>query len=254
MFLNRIIPTLLLDENRLIKTRKFRDPIYIGDPINVVQIFNKKEVNELILLNISLNRFVKNLNFDLLKDITSECFVPISYGGGIRSLEQIEKLLYIGFEKIIINTFAVLNPKLIIDAIREFGSSTIIGSIDYRIQNGKRKVFIQNGRKDSNLLIEEIFSMYINMGVGEIMITSIDNDGCFCGYDLDVIKILSEKSEIPLIINGGASSLNDMKLAVNLGAQAVAAGSLFTLRLPYRAVLISYPSESLINKVFKNGI
>lgn len=254
MFLNRVIPTLLLDGNRLIKTRQFRNPVYIGDPINVVQIYNKKEVNELIILNISKNRFENKIDFNQLKDIVSECFVPVSFGGGIQNLNQIEKLLYIGFEKIIINTSAFTNPQLVKDAVSEFGSSTIIGSIDYKIIKNQRKVFTQSGTKESTLKLSDAFIRLVDLDVGEIMVTSINHEGEYKGYDLEVLDEIKNKSQIPIIINGGASSLDNMKGAVDRGAQAVAAGSFFCLRPPHRAVLISYPSFSLIKKTFEYGI
>jgi cyclase len=254
MFLNRVIPTILLDGNRLVKTKQFADPVYIGDPINVVQIFNKKEVNELIILNINAKRFSSEIDFNLLKEISSECFMPVSYGGGIQNINQIEKLLYIGFEKIIINSQALIDPEFVKEAVKQFGSSTIIGSLDYKILKNQRIVFTNSGLKETQITLEDAFTSMVDLGVGEIMVTSIINEGEYKGYDLEILNELKHKSQIPIIINGGASMLEDMKEAVDKGAQAVAAGSLFSLRPPHRAVLISYPSFNKIEKIFHDEL
>lgn len=250
MFLRRVIPVLQLDGNRLYKTRKFEDKVYIGDPINVVQILNKKSVNELILLNIAPDRFSKSVDFGLLKDISNECFMPVTYGGGVTNLDQIEKLLSIGFEKIVINTYGIENNQFLRDAVKNYGSSTIVCSIDYRIDSGERIVYTNSGKSKIQKKFIDLISDIAKCDIGEIVLTNIDKDGTFSGYDLDVLDSVKSSLDIPLIINGGASNLTNMTDAVKMGAQAVAAGSLFSLRMPHRAVLISYPNEELINKMF----
>lgn len=250
MFLRRVIPVLQLEGNRLYKTRRFEDKVYIGDPINVVQILNKKSVNELMLLNIASDRFVKTVDFTLLKDISNECFMPVTYGGGVTNLDQIEKLLSIGFEKIVINTRGVEDNKFLRDAVKNYGSSTIVCSVDYRINSGERIVYTNSGSIKIERKFIDIISDIAKCDIGEIVLTNIDKDGTFSGYDLDVIDCVNSSLNIPLIINGGASNLTNMTDAVKRGVQAVAAGSLFSLRMPHRAVLISYPNEELINKMF----
>ena len=212
MFLRRIIPVLQLTGNGLYKTKCFKNKVYIGDPINVVQILNKKSVNELILLNISPERFSNNVDYSFLKE----------------------------------------NINFLIDAVKNFGSSTIVSSIDYKFIDGKRVVYTNSGQKRINLQFEEVVKMISNSDVGEIILTNIDLDGTFFGYDLAVIDSVKFFLKTPLIINGGAKNLNNMADALKRGAQAVAAGSLFSLRMPYRAVLLSYPDDVLIKKVFED--
>jgi imidazole glycerol-phosphate synthase subunit HisF len=242
---SRIIPILLLQGNGLYKTRKFSKPVYIGDPVNAIKIFNEKEVDELCFLDINASKLGKQPDFKILKDIASECFMPLSYGGGVSSFETVRKLTAIGFEKVIINSAAYKNKKLIPELSKYFGVSTIVGSMDVRKNwYGKEEVRIQSGTKKIPFSPEEWAMQLESQGAGEIIINSIDNDGEMCGYDIDLIKRISSKVSVPVIAAGGARNLADIEDAMRIGgASAAAAGAMFVFHGKHRAVLIKYPSE-----------
>jgi cyclase len=252
MRIKRIIPCLLLRNNGLVKTIKFKDSIYIGDPINAVKIFNEKEVDELIFLDIDATRNKREPSFDLIQNIASECFMPFAYGGGIQTLNQIEKIIKSGAEKIVINTQAFLQRSLIKEAVERFGSSTIVVSMD--VKKGffeGNAVYINGGTKNTGKKPVEYAREMENMGVGEIMINSIDRDGMMEGYDIELIKEISNAVKIPVIACGGAGKLSDFREAIeNGGASAVAAGSFFVFHGKRRAVLITYPNYTEISNLF----
>lgn len=242
MLLNRFIPCLLLRDGGLVKTEKFKTDKYIGDPINAVKIFNDKEVDELIFLDIDATKLGKEPNYEILLDLSSECFMPLAYGGGISNLFQIEKILKIGIEKIIINKSALVSNKFIEDSVKYFGSTTIVASIDVKSNMwGKKLVFDHSINKSLSILPVDLALRYSDLGVGEIFLNSVDLDGTFGGYDLELISSVSSKISIPLIASGGASSFANMREAIDAGASAAAAGSLFVFQGPHKAVLISYP-------------
>lgn len=252
MKIKRIIPCLLLRNNGLVKTVKFKDSTYIGDPINTVKIFNEKEVDELFFLDIDATKSRKEPPYDLIQNIASECFMPFAYGGGIHSLQQIERIIKSGAEKVIINTNAFLQKDFLAEAVRQFGSSTIAVSIDVKKEFLKGNVVYIKGGTQSTGLTPVVYATRIeDAGAGEILINSIDRDGVMEGYDIELIKSISNSIRIPLIACGGAGSLNDFKLAVKEGgASAVAAGSFFVFHGKRRAVLITYPSYSEISDLF----
>jgi len=245
---------LLLRNNGLVKTIKFKDATYIGDPINAVKIFNEKEVDELIFLDIDASKKGKALSYDLLKDIASECFMPLCYGGGIKRLDQIEKITKAGVEKVAINTSAFLSPLLITQTAKEYGSSTIVVSMDVKKNLfGESHVYVNSGSQNTWMKPVEYARKAEELGAGEIMLTSIDRDGTLSGYDLELIHTVSKSVSIPIIACGGASGLNDFRRAVKEGgASAVAAGSFFVFHGKRRAVLISYPSYDEIENIFSN--
>lgn len=240
----RVIPCLLLKNAGLVKTVRFKDPTYVGDPINAVKIFNDKEVDELIFLDIAATVERKKPQLTLLARIAGESFMPFSYGGGIRSVDEIRDILRLGVEKVCINSQAVENPPFIQDAARVFGSSTIVVSLDVKKSFlGKYEVVIHGGRKRTRLDPVQHARFMEKMGAGELMVNSVDRDGTMAGYDLDLIKRVSEAVSIPVIACGGAGRISDFGEAVKKGgASAVAAGSLFVFHGKHRAVLISYPS------------
>ena len=244
---NRIIPTLLLMNEGLYKTFQFKKPRYIGDPINAVKIFNEKEVDELILLDITASQNNKLIQFDLIKDIVSEAFMPVCYGGGINSIEQIEKLLNIGIEKVSINSYAIKNPDFIKKASDLFGSSTIVCSIDVKKnQKGDYFVFKNRGEINSNVDLLKMSKLFIKMGAGELFITSINREGTMVGYDLAMMEMITNEIEVPIIANGGAGSIIDMKNVIEkTGASAASAGSIFVYYGKHNAVLINYPHRIL---------
>jgi len=252
MLRTRIIPILLLKDAGLVKTIKFKNPKYIGDPINAVRIFNEKEVDELVFLDISATPNKRKLNFDLIKDIASEAFMPFGYGGGITELSDIEKLFKIGVEKVILNTIAYKNPNLIKEASKIFGNQSIVVSVDVKktLFQGL-KIFINSGTIKIPENIIDYIKKIEQLGVGEIIINSIDKDGTMMGYDLELIKLVANAVQIPVVAFGGAGSLHDFKKAKEYNASALAAGSLFVFNGPHRAVLISYPDYSNLVKLFE---
>lgn len=245
----RVIPTLLLKEGGLVKTVKFRNPQYIGDPINAVRIFNQKEADELVLLDITAGINGTDPNYSEIEEIVSEAFMPIGYGGGIRSLNQIEKLFKLGIEKVILNTVAFTNPELVTEASKIFGNQSIVICVDLKKDLiGNYNVFINSGKTKLKVDVLESLKNLENMGAGEIILNSIDKDGTMKGYDLNLIKNYSQHLKIPVVASGGAGDISDFVNAINSGASAVAAGSLFVYQGIHRAVLISYiKSEDLDN-------
>lgn len=249
----RIIPTLLLKENGLVKTINFKNPKYIGDPINAVRVFNQKEVDELILLDIHAG--INNLepNYQEIEEIVSEAFMPIGYGGGIRELSHIEKLFKLGIEKVILNTAAFTNESLIRAAAGIFGNQSIVVSVDLKKDLfGKYSFYINSGKTKLNVDVLHTLKKFEDLGVGEIIMNSIDKDGTMQGYDLNLIRNYTSKLSIPIIASGGAGSINDFVSAINSGASAVAAGSLFVYQGIHRAVLISYIKSDDLDNLLKN--
>jgi imidazole glycerol-phosphate synthase subunit HisF len=248
----RVIPVLLLQKGGLVKSVKFKDHKYVGDPINAVKIFNEKEVDELVILDISATTEKRGPDLVTIKEIASEAFMPLAYGGGITKLDEIKMLITAGIEKIVLNTSAYHLPNLITTGANYVGSQSIVVSIDIKKNIfGKYKVMIENGNKGiSNDPVS--FAKEAEMaGAGEICIQSIDRDGTFEGYDLMIIKKISEAVSIPVVALGGASSLDDFTQALKHGASAVAAGSMFVFQRLHRAVLISYPGQAeLKEKVY----
>lgn len=239
----RYIPILLLKNGGLYKTRKFGNETYLGDPINTVRIFNDKLVDELIFLDIAAARRKSEPDIELLKQIAGECFMPLAYGGGIRCVDQVREILAIGFEKVVVNSAAWTDPDLVPSLKRVFGSSTIVGSIDVKKNwMGREKVYIHGGSEAVSMGVVDWAQELEKRGVGEIIINSIDKDGEMTGYDLELIRRVSEAVSVPLIAAGGARNVDDLRSAiVEAGASASAAGSMFVFQGKHRAVLISYP-------------
>ncbi|WP_298682344.1 AglZ/HisF2 family acetamidino modification protein [uncultured Thiothrix sp.] len=240
----RYIPVLLLKDGGLYKTRKFGKETYLGDPINTIKIFNDKLVDELVFLDIAAARRKSEPNFEILKEIAGECFMPLTYGGGLVAIEQVREILAIGFEKVVVNSAAWTDPTLVSALARYFGSSTIVGSIDVKRDWMRReKVFIHGGSEAISIDVVDWAQELEKRGIGEIMINSIDKDGEMTGYDLDLIRRVSSAVSVPVIAAGGARNVNDLKSAISdAGASASAAGSMFVFQGKHRAVLISYPS------------
>ena len=240
----RVIPGLLLHRKGLVKSVRFKDYKYVGDPINAVRIFNDKEVDELAILDIDASREKRPPDIDRIAAIVSEAFMPIAYGGGITRVEEAEKILQNGAEKVIINKAAVENADLITAIAKRFGSQSVVASLDFK-KNwlGAIKLFTDNGKTNTRLDPEQFAKKMADAGAGEILLNAIDRDGTFEGYDLEMIKKISDAVNIPVIALGGAGSLSDFKQAVEHGASAVSAGSMFVFQRPHRAVLISYPSQ-----------
>lgn len=248
----RVIPVLLLHQGGLVKTRKFKSPTYVGDPINAVKIFNEKEIDEIVILDIDATREKRGPDMKVIREIAGEAFIPLAYGGGISNIEQVKELFYIGVEKVVFNYQAYSNPSLLTEASKLVGSQSVVASIDIRKNLfGKYKVVLKNGTES----IEQDYLSYARnlekAGAGEIFINLVDRDGMYSGYDVEVVEKLASVLSIPLIVCGGAGSLEDFRKAIQSGASAVAAGSFFVFQRPHNAVLISYPSrKELLQKVF----
>jgi len=242
----RVIPCLLLKNNGLVKTKEFKDPIYVGDPINAVKIFNDKEADELLFIDIDASRSEKGPDYELLDRIIKEAFMPFGYGGGIKTLDNIRKLLHMGIEKICINSIIVKDPDFVAKASEISGSQSIVVSIDVKKDVlGRNKVYDYLTKKTTNLEPVEFAKLLEKKGAGEILLTAVDREGTYKGYDLDLIKLVSNAVNIPVIALGGASKADDFKDAIKAGASAVSAGSLFVFYGKLKAVLINYPLEKL---------
>jgi imidazole glycerol-phosphate synthase subunit HisF len=245
----RVIPVLLLRGKGLVKTVKFKDPKYIGDPINSVRIFNEKEVDELVFLDITATPEGRGPDYELLADIAGEAFMPMAYGGGITSLDQVQRIFSLGFEKVVIDTAVYGSPQLIRDAVAIYGSQSIIGCVDVRrTLFGRYELYSHSGKTQQAAgLIDHVVELE-NLGMGEIIVNSIDRDGTQSGYDLKLLKQVSSAVSVPVVACGGASGLDDFVAAVKeSGVSAVAAGSLFVFVGPHRAVLINYPDREVLS-------
>lgn len=246
----RVIPCLLLKNEGLVKTVKFKDPKYLGDPINIVRIFNDKEVDELIFLDITATVENRPPNFVMLGKITSECFMPLGYGGGIRTLEDVRKLLAIGVEKIVLNTAAVENPPLIRAAADYAGSQAVVISMDVKkTLLGKYEIYTRGGKKATGLDPVKFAVEMEKLGAGELFLNSIDRDGTMQGYDLGLVRRVADSVTVPVVACGGAGTIQHLAEAIQAGASAAAAGSMFVFQGPLRGVLISYPAQQELKRV-----
>ncbi|MFN1835367.1 AglZ/HisF2 family acetamidino modification protein [Balneola sp. MJW-20] len=244
------MPVLLIRNDGLVKSVQFKKHKYVGDPINAVKIFNEKEVDEIIILDIDASAKKEAPNFKLVEKICGESFMPLAYGGGVKTLEDAQKLLYNGAEKIVLNTSLLEQPKVIESIAKQFGNQSVVASIDYRTSLfGKPKVYGFNGSKKTKWTALELAKKAADYGAGEIMLNAIDRDGTYKGYDLETLKTVSSSVDVPVIACGGASGLEDFEEAIKHGAGAVAAGSMFVFQRPHQAVLISYPNSVELNKL-----
>lgn len=252
MYRPRVIPLLLLKNQGLVKTIKFKNPNYIGDPINAVRIFNDLEADELIFLDITATNEGRTISADLVKEIGDEAYMPFAVGGGILSLENARLLIHAGAEKVVLNTGAVTNPGLVKEIAENFGNQSLIISIDVkRTMFAKYQVVIYSGKRKTDLSPVEHAVNMANLGAGEILINSIDRDGLMNGYDLDLVSMISDAVEIPVIACGGAGIIEDLVKATRVGrASACAAGSMFVYHGPRKAVLINYPEKAILTKHF----
>ena len=251
MLLPRVIPCLLLLNTGLIKTIKFGETKYLGDPINIVKIFNDKAVDELVFLDITATVERRRPPFEILEKIASEAFMPLGYGGGICNLDDVKTILGLGIEKVIINTQAVENPDFVSDVANFAGNQSTAVSIDVKKGLlGRYEVRINRGTKSTGLDPVEFAKTMEKQGAGELMLCSIDRDGTMKGYDIDLIKRITTAVMIPVVACGGARTVRDLSAAIKQGgASAAGAGSMFVFNGPHRAVLISYPNieSELIN-------
>lgn len=247
----RVMPVLLLKDEGLVKTVNFKKPKYIGDPINAVRIFNEKEVDEIVILDISATPGQRGPNFDLLCDIANEAFMPMAYGGGITNLDQIRRVLSLGFEKVIINSIAYEAPQLVAEAAAIFGSQSIVGALDVRRNLwGRYQLVSGGGLVKQGVGLSDHLHTLLRGGVGELLVNSVDRDGTMTGYDLALLKEVTDTAQVPVIACGGAGTLEHFVEAIEVGqASALAAGSMFVFVGKHRAVLLSYPDRKDLAKL-----
>ena len=250
MLQSRVIPCLLLKNRGLVKGMHFKEHQYVGDPINAVRIFNDKEVDEIAFLDITATNENKEPDYELIKDIATECFIPFSYGGGIRKLDHAAKLFTLGVERVILNSAAAEDPSLVNSISNAYGAQSVIVSVDVRrTRENNFEVFTHSGRKARKVgLIDYVKSME-EAGAGEILLTSIDRDGTLKGLDIELLNLISKEVTIPVIISGGAATIGDLKVAFDHGASAVGAGAMFVYYGKHRAVLITYPTQAELKQV-----
>lgn len=252
MLKNRVIPCLLLDEGRLVKSTKFKNNKYVGDPINAIKIFNDKEVDELIVIDISATRLGRGPNYSLIEEFAGECFMPLCYGGGVKSIEQARRLFNSGVEKISIQSALYENENLLNEIVSEYGSQSIVASVDLKKNIfGKYRLYDFKSKGFYNLNWHDYIKKLNKEGVGEIFLNFVDRDGCGNGLDLELIREVSSLVSVPLIACGGVGSLDDIKSGVDAGANAIAAGSYFVFNGPHKAVLITYPKYNELSKLFE---
>lgn len=251
----RVIPCLLIQDGGLVKTVRFKDPKYVGDPINAVKIFNEKEADELIVLDIDATAKGLEPNYERIAYLAAECRMPLCYGGGIRTAAQARKIISLGVEKVAISAAAVENPDLITEIANEVGKQSVVVVMDVKSRFfGKTyDVWTHNGTQNTKRSALEFATLAAEKGAGEIVLNSIENDGCMKGYDVDLAAKLRQAVRIPITIMGGAGSLDDMgKVLSACGVVGVAAGSFFVFKGTYRAVLISYPGAQQKQDMFGN--
>lgn len=239
---SRIIPSLLMDEGRLIKTRQFKEPKYVGDPINAVKIFNEKRVDELAIFDIGAWKHSEP-NFRLLEKVSNEARMPLCYGGGINSDGQAADIIGIGFEKISISRQAIIQPDLISKIASRIGSQSTVVTLDIKRRQFRSgwNVFIENGKTKVREELSDILARVVAAGVGEIIVNCIEREGMMAGYDLELARFVADRVNIPLTVLGGAGSTDHMSdLIAEIGTVGAAAGSMFVFKGVHRAVLISY--------------
>lgn len=253
----RIIPCLLVKNKGLIKTVKFKDEKYLGDPINAVRIFNEKEADELMVIDIEATHNNNELDYKMIENLASECRMPLCYGGGIKTLEQAQRIFSLGVEKIAISSAAIQNPSIVSDIASKVGNQSVVVVLDVKKKLfGGYDMYTHNGKKNININPIDFAIKMEKEGAGEIVINSIDNDGVMKGYDLDLIDKVRNAISLPLTVLGGAGDLKDIGgLIQKYGIIGAAAGSLFVFKGKYKAVLINYPNweekDRLINQHFK---
>ena len=250
----RVIPCLLLRGNGLVKTRKFKDAVYVGDPVNVVRIFSEKEADEITILDIDASRLGREPNYELIAEMAGEAFMPMAYGGGVRTLEQIRRLIRSGVEKVVINTLATESTDTIRAAVEVFGSQAIVGAVDVRRKLlGGYAVMARSASVDTRLNLQQHILNLIQAGVGELFINDVERDGTMAGYDLALARSVAQVA-VPVVVCGGAGSTEHLRQAVHDGgASAVAAGSMFVFHGRHRAVLINYPKVGELAKIFEQS-
>lgn len=245
MLRSRIIPCLLVHKRGLVKTVSFKDPKYVGDPINAVKIFNEKEVDELMVIDIDATVEGREPDFEMIKNIAVECRMPFCYGGGVKSVAHAKKIISLGAEKVAVSAAALQNTKLLKEIADAVGIQSVVVVIDIKKKKffGGYEIVTHNGKKTADVKLERFLKELNEIGIGELVINSVDEDGKMSGYDFKLFDMIRKETEMPMTILGGAGSSDDIRLAIErYKTIGVSAGSFFVFKGKYRAVLISYPS------------
>ena len=253
MLRSRITPCLLVHKKGLVKTVAFENPKYVGDPINAVKIFNEKEVDELFVIDIDATVEDRGPDFNLIKNLAVECRMPFCYGGGITSVEQARKIISLGVEKIAISSAAIDNPELLKEIRDAIGSQSVVVVLDVKKKGifGNYEIYTHNGKKSSMYKLKDYLTILNEIGIGEIVVNSIDEDGKMKGYDFKLFDFVRNLTNMPMTILGGAGSLDDISNAIGrYKTIGVAAGSLFVFKGKYKAVLINYPDRKTRNEIY----
>ena len=254
MLRSRIIPCLLVRNKGLVKTVQFKDGKYVGDPINAVKIFNEKEVDELIVLDIDATKDGREPDFKMIENLANESRMPLCYGGGVKTVEHAKKIIHLGAEKVALSSAVIENPNLVQDIAKAVGVQSVIVVLDVKKKGlfGKYQVYTHNGKKSTGKDPKELAQQFETLGVGEIVINSIDNDGMMKGYDGKLIDVVRASINLPMTVLGGAGTLADIKGIIDkYKVIGVAAGSLFVFKGKYKAVLINYPNRQEIKELLK---
>ena len=245
MLTKRIAPCLILDNEKLIHRSRFDDSTdrYIGDPINAVNIFNDYTVDEMFIIDITASKTNRNINFNLLRDIAGEAFFPLAYGGGIKNLDDAEKIIEIGYEKVILNSQVIKNPNVLSDIKKAIGAQSIVVSIDIIFKDLNYSIYNYIDKKPIKLNLKEYVKTIQKIGIGEILITLVDLDGTMKGSNLDIIKFLQDEINVPIIYKGGSSSVQDIKKVITADVNAFTSSTIFIMKKPNGGIVFNYPSE-----------
>lgn len=247
----RVIPVLLLSDARFVKTERFADPRYVGDPVNVLSIFNDLEVDEMVLLDIGAAARANGIQFELLARLASECFVPLAYGGGVATSGDAERLVRVGFEKVVVNSAMLDDPSMVRSTVQSLGSQAVVGAVDVRHVDGDYRVYGHSGSVESPLSLAEWCDRASQVDVGEVLVTSIDREGTRQGVDLDLVRFVSSRVNVPVIAHGGAGTRAQLtEPIVKADASAVAAGSQFVMQRERESILINYPTAQELSLLF----
>ena len=253
MLRSRITPCLLVHKKGLVKTVEFGNPKYVGDPVNAVKIFNEKEVDELIVIDIGATVEGRGPDFNLIKNLAIECRMPFCYGGGITTVDQAKKIISLGVEKVAISSAALSNPQLLKEIGNAIGKQSLVVVLDVKKKGlfGNYELYTHNGKKSSKYKLKEYLTILNEIGIGEIVVNSIDEDGKMKGYDFKLYDIVRDLTSMPITILGGAGSIDDIRVAIErYKTIGVSAGSLFVFKGKYKAVLINYPDRSTRNEMY----
>jgi cyclase len=244
----RVIPILLVSADGLVKTKRFEKPRYVGDPINIIRIFNEKEVDEIIVLDIDATREGRPPNFRLIREFAAECFMPLTYGGGIHDMRHADTLFGLGVEKISIQSIAYTNPKLVVEFVKKYGSQAVVQSVDVTLGlNGRPRLYKRKKGTTFGHSFESLVAQGVDSGVGELLICDVGREGTLSGVDKRLVLEASAGIPVPVVYTGGLADLQELPGVFDSGADAVGVGALFVFHGPKDAVLITYPSQEQLN-------